>query len=125
VNTSRILKFVIRATQFVSNTSQDPLVIGPTETDSDLRIFNADGGALIKELANSNDRFISNCNSLLERMINTVPKGVTLSEPITPIAVKPQNIALFLNDDGETLQFSGGIRVSLKLLIYASDLIVA
>ena len=43
-------------------------------------------------------------------MINTVPKGVTLSEPIVPNVVKPVNITLSLTSDG-SLRFSGAIRV--------------
>lgn len=43
-------------------------------------------------------------------MINTVPKGVTLSEPIVPNVVKPVNITLSLASNGG-LQFSGVIRV--------------
>ncbi len=108
------------ATQFVSNTSQDPLVIGPTETNSDLRIFNADGGLLFKDFANSNDHFLRTCQSLLERMVNTVPSSVKLSDPVVPIPVKPELVTLLWNND--TMQFSGQIRVSNTLCYVGSDI---
>src|ERR1700761_5998089 len=91
--------FVFRAVDFISNTTQNPLVVGPNETDSDLRIFNADGGALMRDFAKSNPHFLSTCQNLVERMVNTVPGTVKLSDPIIPISVKPQTIVLQFNDD--------------------------
>lgn len=49
-------------------------------------------------------------------MINTVPKGVVLTDVITPNAVKPVNISLGLASDGG-LVFSGSIRVRLFALL--------
>jgi len=54
--------------------------------------------------------FADTCTKILGKMINTVPKGVTLSEPIVPNVVKPVNITLSLTSDGG-LQFAGAIRV--------------
>lgn len=46
-------------------------------------------------------------------MINTVPKTTVLTEPLTPIEVKPVNISLDLDTSGSVV-FSGYIRVSLS-----------
>jgi hypothetical protein len=43
-------------------------------------------------------------------MVNTVPKGVKLSDPLTTIPVKPDLIVFQLNTNGE-LELSGEIRV--------------
>jgi hypothetical protein len=44
-------------------------------------------------------------------MIDTVPEGVQLTEVITPLPVKPQNIILLFA--GDTIQFSGEVRVRI------------
>jgi len=80
-------------------------------TNSDGRIFGADGGAVMRQLAGNNPLFLNTCNNLLERMINSVPANVRLSDPITPIPVKPVDVALQITDDG-SLQFSGNIRLA-------------
>jgi hypothetical protein len=60
--------------------------------------------------ADSQDLFFSTCANLFERMLNTVPSGVTLTEVINPIAVKPR-IYLDIQDDG-SLNVFGEVRVS-------------
>lgn len=50
---------------------------------SDLRIFTSDGNATIRALAPANT-FRSTCFTVFEKMLNTVPRGVVLSEPIVP-----------------------------------------
>ncbi|PTB62284.1 heme peroxidase [Trichoderma citrinoviride] len=52
------------------------------------------------------------CQDLLERMINTVPKGVTLTDPIQPIPVKPLRLFATINTNG-TMTMSGYIRPCL------------
>ena len=42
-------------------------------------------------------------------MLNTVPKGVQLTEVIEPLPVKPSNVGIILA--GDTLQLSGELRV--------------
>ncbi|KAI6080244.1 heme peroxidase [Hypoxylon rubiginosum] len=79
------------ATQFVSNSMQNPLAFGHNETTrSDFRIFNADGGELIRKMAESQQLFWDTCTTLLERMLNTVPRDVQLTEVIQPIPVRPK-----------------------------------
>lgn len=55
--------------------------------------------------------FASQCGALLERMLNTVPKAVQLTDVIEPLAVKPYQLALTLASNG-SLVLSGYIRVS-------------
>ena len=101
---------------FVANRSTNPLVTGPNVTTrSDLRIFNADSGQLVRRMANEPRFFFSTCNSLIERMLNTVPKEVTLTEVITPIAVKPGLVAATVNANG-TLSIEGEVRVRVTRL---------
>ncbi|KAH7311247.1 heme peroxidase [Stachybotrys elegans] len=99
------------AKDFVGNISQNPLAFGHNHTTrSDARIFNADGGDLIHRMAESNDFFIDTCKDLVERMLNTVPRGVELTAPIEPVVVKPDHLWITINDDN-TKTLGGEIRV--------------
>jgi hypothetical protein len=64
----------------------------------------------MKKLASSQDYFLETCSELFTRMIDTVPKGVQLSEVITPIPVKPDNLFIAINDNGD-MAIKGDIRV--------------
>ncbi|EMR71862.1 putative heme peroxidase protein [Eutypa lata UCREL1] len=98
------------AVGFTENSTQNALAYGPNlTTRSDHRIFSSDGGNLISRMAQDNDFYLSTCNSLLERMINTVPKEVQLTEVIDPIATKPDYIDIKVNEDG-TLFIQGEVR---------------
>ncbi|PON20567.1 hypothetical protein TGAM01_v210525 [Trichoderma gamsii] len=100
------------AVQFVNNITQNPLAFGHNETtNSDARIFNSDGGKEIGKMADSPSYFFQTCTTLLERMINTVPKGVALTDPIQPIAVKPSQLFATINSNG-TMTMSGYIRLT-------------
>ena len=95
----------------MGNISQNPLAFGHNSTtNSDFRIFNADGGDMIARMAADNSFFQSTCQRLLERMVNTVPKEVTLTDVISPVDVKPGMLYAAVNDDG-TVTYSGHIRV--------------
>ncbi|UKZ50471.1 hypothetical protein TrVGV298_004734 [Trichoderma virens] len=99
------------AKEFVANISQNPLAFGQNETTrSDFRIFKADGGDMISRMASSNDFFLNTCNIMFERMINTVPRDVKLTDIIEPLAIKPRKLSVAINDNG-TLLASGIIRV--------------
>ncbi|KAK1238510.1 hypothetical protein MKX07_006656 [Trichoderma sp. CBMAI-0711] len=103
------------AKEFVANVSQNPLAFGQNETTrSDFRIFNADGGNMISQMATSNDFFLDTCNTMFERMINTVPSNVKLTD-INPLDVKPRKLTVTVNDD-ETLSVTGVIRVVDNLI---------
>ncbi|KAJ7234801.1 heme peroxidase [Mycena rebaudengoi] len=100
----------IIATEYISGTTQNPLVIGLNDTtNSDKRIFGSDGNVTMQSFANSPELFASTCADLFSRMIDTVPKGTQLTEVITPLPVKPHRIQLTLN--GSTLQLSGELRL--------------
>ncbi|RFU75382.1 wsc domain-containing [Trichoderma arundinaceum] len=106
----------ISAKEFVANVSQNPLAFGQNETTrSDFRIFNADGGDLISQMAASQDFFLSTCTTMLERMLNTVPRSVKLTDVIKPASVKPRKLFLTVNADG-TLFVNGIIRITDTVL---------
>lgn len=96
----------------MNNVTQNPLAFGHNETTrSDGRIFASDGGIEIGRMATSPAYFYKTCQDLLERMINTVPKGVTLTEPLQPYPVKPSRLFATVNSNG-TMSLTGYIRVS-------------
>lgn len=100
------------AIDFTTKGKQNPLAFGHNETTrSDARIFGSDDMAEIKRLASSNDEFLKTCTRLMERMVNTVPRAVKLTEPIQAIAVKPSKLFATINGNG-TMTFSGQVRVS-------------
>ncbi|KAJ3794689.1 heme peroxidase [Lentinula aff. detonsa] len=69
--------------EYLQNTTENILVVGPNVTTrSDFRIFSSDGNVTMQSFLSS-DTFNETCGTLIERMINTVPNGVTLSEPIS------------------------------------------
>ncbi|KAI0023859.1 heme peroxidase [Xylariomycetidae sp. FL0641] len=117
------------AKQFVANETQNPLAFGHNETTrSDFRIFTSDGGEMIGKMAESEEFFFETCTNLLERMLNTVPKGVELTDVITPIPIKPHALNAEVNSNG-TMTVSGEVRImedgttssSRKVLVHASD----
>jgi hypothetical protein len=87
-----------------------PLVTTANKTvQSDLRLFSSDGNATIRKLAQSTDQFRSICTTLFTRMIDTVPKGVTLTPPIDPGSLKYSNISLNVDWSGR-MTLSGFLR---------------
>ncbi|KAF8061773.1 heme peroxidase [Lyophyllum atratum] len=96
----------IVVSEYLQGTTTNPLVVGANVTTrSDLRIFSSDKNATMKRLADP-ATFQSTCATLLERMINTVPKGVTLTEIIDPIENKARSALLFTKDGHYLLQTS-------------------
>jgi hypothetical protein len=78
---------------------------------SDLRLYESDRNATMKTLGQSREYFFSRCNQLFEKMINTVPREVQLSDVIQPASVKPVNVTFDI-ESNNTLRISGYIRVS-------------
>ncbi|KAJ3906338.1 heme peroxidase [Lentinula edodes] len=69
--------------EYLQNTTQNILVVGPNVTTrSDFRIFASDGNVTMQSFLSS-DTFAETCKDLIGRMINTVPNGVTLTQPIS------------------------------------------
>lgn len=98
------------AYEFVTNQTNNPLVVGPTQFASDARVFKSDGGVTIGLMSNA-DNFQSSCASVLQKLIDTVPSTVTLSDPIQAYDVKPANLELAVTNGGTELNFTGEIRV--------------
>ncbi|KAJ7243967.1 heme peroxidase [Mycena rebaudengoi] len=71
-------------TEYFDNSTANPLVITQNATfRSDMRIFSSDGNKTMRAMADPN-AFASSCGAVFEKMINTVPREVTLTEPIEP-----------------------------------------
>ena len=79
---------------------------------SDLRLYESDNNATMIKLRNQGAGFLDICKTLLQRMIETVPKGVFLSDIVSPLSVKPVNASLDFDTQGNTI-FVGSIRVYL------------
>ncbi|KAJ7453290.1 putative L-ascorbate oxidase [Mycena galericulata] len=98
------------ATEYVSGTTRNPLVVGFNDTtNSDKRIFGSDGNATIRSFANSLELYTSTCADLFARMLNTVPRGVQLTDVTTSLPVKPDNLQLIMDND--TLLLSAQARL--------------
>lgn len=96
-------------TGYLHGNTSNPLVVGPEETNSDTRVFAADGNVTMEGMADPT-AFRDTCKDILARMIDTVPSNVELTEPLEPIAIKPRSIQLTLTPTG-SLVFGGIIRV--------------
>ncbi|KAI0168087.1 heme peroxidase [Pestalotiopsis sp. NC0098] len=97
-------------TEYLADDTLNPLVVGTNDTtNSDKRIFASDGNSTMSTLADP-ATFQSKCVEIFERMIDTVPSTVTLSEPLEIVDVKPYVDALQMQDDGSIL-FQGRVRV--------------
>ncbi|KAF7301125.1 Peroxidase [Mycena indigotica] len=101
------------ATQYVAGTSTNPLLVGAnTTTNSDARIFAADANQTMQAFAADPNYFKAQCGLLLERMLNTVPSSVQLSDFIEPLPIKPFELTLTLGGDSDgRLSMGGYIRV--------------
>ncbi|KAK8110792.1 uncharacterized protein PG998_007249 [Apiospora kogelbergensis] len=98
------------ATQYLDGSSQNPLVVGHNDTtNSDKRIFGADGNKTMDAMKDP-AQFQAKCADIFARMIDSVPAGVKLTEPLESFDMKPYINKLALNSNG-TLDFEGRIRV--------------
>ena len=75
---------------------------------SDKRIFEADNNATVRGLTDG-QVFQNDCRDLLERMLNTVPRGVTLTDEITLLPEKVTHTRLTI--EKEKLVFKTTLRV--------------
>ncbi|KAH8827142.1 heme peroxidase [Flagelloscypha sp. PMI_526] len=108
-------------TEFLDGTTPNPLVVSPNITmRSDQRVFSSDGNATMQSLTDPT-HFDQTCSTLLERMINTVPWGVTLTDVIVPIENRVFDFRLFPSKDteGELV-----LTVALRLLNPPAGVIV-
>lgn len=105
-------------TEYLDDNTTNPLVVGPAVgqgKDSDARIFGSDSNVTVKAMADP-QRFQDVCRKVLQKMIEVVPTGVTLSQPIEPYMVKPVDLRLALEQAARHLQLSGSIRVKTTSL---------
>jgi hypothetical protein len=97
-------------TEYFTGTSTNLLLVGANDTtNSDKRVFGADGNITMQGLSDPAE-FRRQCQSILARMIDTVPASVQLTNPITPFDIKPYINTLALNGNNR-LDFVGRIRV--------------
>ncbi|KAF5343652.1 hypothetical protein D9758_014692 [Tetrapyrgos nigripes] len=98
--------------EYIHGNTSNPLVVGPEATNSDKRVFLADSNITMNYLQDPK-AFSSMCGHVFERMMDTVPSSVKLSDPITPYPIKPNNPKIGLTPSGN-ITFTGSIRVLLK-----------
>ncbi|ETS73537.1 hypothetical protein PFICI_14483 [Pestalotiopsis fici W106-1] len=85
------------------------LVTAPSVDDrSDLRLYASDNNATMQNLSEEL-AFRSTCFDVFERMINTVPSGSTLTDPIVPMAWKAIELATDIDSTG-SVSIAGRIR---------------
>jgi hypothetical protein len=99
--------------EYVSGNTQNPLVVGPAVAlgrHSDFKVFSSDANVTIRAM-NSATAYRDTCQTVLQKMIEIVPDGVTLTDPIAPYTVKPVDMQLTLNTGGTTFLLTGFIRV--------------
>ncbi|KUJ21869.1 heme peroxidase [Mollisia scopiformis] len=73
---------------------------------SDFRLFSSDNNVTITNLAQNTGRI---CSGLFEKMLNTVPSTVTLSDPITPMPWKIVDFIMHCSPGG-SVRIEGFIR---------------
>ena len=109
-------------TEYLDGGVTSNLLISGTNTtmNSDARVFAADGtNATMRALADP-DAFQAQCADILARMIDTVPAGVTLSEPLDAVKIKPY-ISSFALTNATHLTLTGRIRVLADQDSYADQ----
>lgn len=75
---------------------------------SDLRVFESDGNSTMRSLADT-QTFQNECRDILTRMLETVPRGVTLTDEITLLPEKVTYAQLAI--EKEKLVFKTNLRV--------------
>lgn len=104
------------ATEFYSGNTKNPMVFGKSYRedgrgrDSDRRVYGSDNNRTVIAMTDP-QTFNSMCKAVFQKMIDTVPKGVTLTDPITAYDIKPYDLQLTVLEGGATLGFTGEIRV--------------
>jgi Peroxidase len=109
-------------TEYVSGTTTNPLVVGPSISvgrNSDFKVFNSDGNATVNAMSSA-AAFNSVCQTVLQKMIEVVPSGVVLTAPLSPYTIKPVEMQLTLGSGGSSFLLTGNIRVRTTNLPAAS-----
>jgi hypothetical protein len=84
-------------------------VAGPHQSNSDFRIFSSDNNKTITAMSTP-EGFAETCRETITLMVDTVPEGVTLTDPITPTLIRPTNLQLTVAEDGG-VNIQGEVRV--------------
>ncbi|KAJ7096699.1 L-ascorbate oxidase [Mycena belliarum] len=95
-------------TQYLDSTTQDPLITFNQTMASDRRIFGSDNNATMQSMATP-ESFSSTCVKIIDKMLNTVPSTVTLTDEITLLPVKVSAVQLTLA--GSQMQFQASVRL--------------
>ncbi|KAF4614474.1 hypothetical protein D9613_002681 [Agrocybe pediades] len=75
-------------TEYLDGSTQNVLVVGANKTlVSDLRVFQSDNNATVQGLTDKSV-FQSECKTMLGRMLEVVPKGITFTDEITLLPAK-------------------------------------
>lgn len=102
-------------TEYLNGTGQQggPLVTSfNVSSRSDLRLYNSDDNATMIELAQQGEGFLDTCSTLFQRMVETVPSNVVLSDVVSAMDIKPINATLDFDRAGNLI-FTGYIRVNI------------
>lgn len=105
-------------TEYLGSNTTNPLVVGAAVAlgkDSDRRIFNSDGNITVQAMSDPVN-FQAVCQQVLQKMIDVVPAGTVLSEPILPYMVKPVDLKLTLEQGASHVLLKGNIRVRTTTL---------
>ncbi|KAF7300623.1 Peroxidase [Mycena chlorophos] len=97
-------------TNYLDGTTRDPLIVLNQTMASDLKVFSQDPTNATLQAMSSADTFSSTCVSIFDKMFNTVPNGVNLTDYIELQPVKVGNVQLTLGDSN--LEFQAAVRVS-------------
>ncbi|KAH7033113.1 uncharacterized protein B0I36DRAFT_105145 [Microdochium trichocladiopsis] len=107
----------MNAIEYLAWNSTSPLINGKIsttqrKTNSDTKLYLFEGNVTITAVAQDDPTsYNARCSRVFQKMIEVVPAGVVLTDPITPYFVKPVNLALALNSGADSLQLTGFIRV--------------
>lgn len=109
-------------TEYVDSTTTNSLVTGPSvqiSRNSDFKVFNSDGNATVNTMT-SPEAYRSICQTVLQKMIDVVPGGFVLTDPIVPYTIKPVDIQLTMALSGTSFLLTGFVRVRTTNIPVAS-----
>ncbi|KAF7349267.1 Peroxidase [Mycena sanguinolenta] len=94
--------------QYLDGSTRDPLLVLNQTMASDLRVFSSDGNVTMQSM-NSADSFAQACATVFDKMLNTVPSDVTLTDEITLVPFKVSAVQLTVGTS--QLQFQASVRL--------------
>ncbi|KAJ6590577.1 L-ascorbate oxidase [Mycena vulgaris] len=97
-------------TQYLDSTTQDPLIVLNQTMASDRLVFGSDNNVTMQSMSTA-ESFASTCSTIFDKMLNTVPSSVTLTDEIALLPVKVSAVQLTV---GTTqMQFQASVRLVL------------